>query len=105
VRRQPLIKPGAQKAWRQDEFTCRVQRIGIYPVPFGLHCLREIRELGYSGGYGVVTDNLRAIRPPASEALERRFETPAGIQAHIGFAVFAILGFVLCYLEKLIHFM
>ena len=37
--------------------------------------LREIRELGYDGGYTAVTDFLREVRPPRQVQFERRFET------------------------------
>ncbi len=66
------------------------QRIGLYPELSGSRLLREIRELGYTGGYSLVTDYLREIRPSASQAFERRFETPAGKQAQVDFAQFKV---------------
>lgn len=64
------------------------ERIAAFPELTGSRLLREIRELGYSGGYTAVRDFLRAIRPTALQAFERRFETPPGKQAQVDFAYF-----------------
>jgi len=40
--------------------------------------LREIRDLGYLGGYTMVKAYVRSIRPAPATIFERRFETPAG---------------------------
>jgi transposase len=48
--------------------------------------LREIRDLSYAGGYTVVTDFLRDVRPPRRAEFERRFETPPGRQRQVDFA-------------------
>src|SRR5947199_6327388 len=50
--------------------------------------MREIRDLGYSGGYTEVKDFLREIRPAPSCGFELRFETPPGRQAQVDFAHF-----------------
>lgn len=64
------------------------ERITSYPDLSGKRLLREIRELGYTGGYTAVTDFLRSARPPRRAAFERRFETPPGRQAQVDFAEF-----------------
>jgi transposase len=64
------------------------ERIAAFPELTGSRLLREIKELGYSGGYTAVKDFLRTIRPRALQAFERRFETPAGKQAQVDFAFF-----------------
>jgi len=66
------------------------QRIGQYPDISGARLLREIRELGFTGGYSVVTDYLRQVRPSATQPFEQRFETPAGKQAQVDFAQFNV---------------
>jgi transposase len=63
-------------------------RIAAFPELTGSRLLREIRELGYAGGYTAVKDFLRTIRPRALQAFERRFETPPGKQAQVDFAFF-----------------
>lgn len=56
----------------------------------GRRLYREIRELGYRGGYTAVTDYLRRIRPTVPHPFERRFETGPGEQAQVDFAEFRV---------------
>lgn len=67
------------------------ERIGRFPELTGRRLWREIRDLGFGGGYATVTDFLRTIRPPTEPAaFERRFETPPGRQAQVDFAFFKV---------------
>ena len=67
------------------------ERVGRFPDLTGRRLWREIRELGFTGGYATVTDFLRTVRPPAEAApLERRFETPPGRQGQADFARFVV---------------
>jgi transposase len=64
------------------------ERIAAFPELTGSRLLREIKELGYPGGYTAVKDFLRTVRPRALQTFERRFETPPGRQAQVDFAHF-----------------
>jgi len=64
------------------------ERIAAYPELNGSRLLREIKELGYTGGYTTVKAFLQTIRPGALQVFERRFETPPGKQAQVDFAHF-----------------
>jgi transposase len=67
------------------------ERIGSFPELTGRRLWREVRELGFPGGYSTVTDFLRTVRPPAAPAaFERRFETPPGRQGQVDFAYFKV---------------
>ncbi|RFP86221.1 IS21 family transposase [Rhodobacteraceae bacterium 63075] len=66
------------------------ERIQAFPDLRGARLLREIRKLGYDGGYTAVTDFLRKVRPPKQTQFERRFETPPGKQAQVDFAEFTV---------------
>ncbi|WP_299657243.1 IS21 family transposase [uncultured Jannaschia sp.] len=66
------------------------ERVMTFPDLSGARLLREIREMGYEGGYTRVTDFLREVRPPARIRFERRFETPPGRQAQVDFAEFTV---------------
>ncbi|MCY4532686.1 MAG: IS21 family transposase [Gammaproteobacteria bacterium] len=66
------------------------QRITTCPGLSGRHLHREIRKLGYDGGYTAVTDFLRRIRPDLPHPFERRFETAPGKQAQVDFAEFTV---------------
>src|SRR6056297_4054484 len=66
------------------------ERFQAFPDLSGARLLREIRELGYDGGYTAVTDFLREVRPARQTQFERRFETPPGKQAQVDFAEFTV---------------
>ncbi len=67
------------------------ERVGRFPDLTGRRLWREIRDIGFTGGYATVTDFLRTVRPPAEPAaFERRFETPPGRQAQVDFAHFKV---------------
>jgi len=65
-------------------------RVLTFPGLSGARLLREIRGMGYEGGYTTVTDFLRSIRPKVPKLFERRFETPPGRQAQMDFAEFTV---------------
>ena len=64
------------------------ERLAAFPELTGRRLHRELRERGYAGGYTVVTDLLREIRPDRVPPFEVRFETPPGEQAQVDFAHF-----------------
>jgi transposase len=66
------------------------ERVSAFPDLSGKRLLREIRGLGYQGGYTGVTDFLRDVRPPRRPQFERRFGTPPGRQAQVDFAEFKV---------------
>lgn len=69
-----------------ERFLC--ERIAAVPELTGTRLHREIRELGYTGGYTVLKDFLRQVRPRPATGFEIRFETPPGRQAQVDFAHF-----------------
>jgi transposase len=65
------------------------ERVERFPELTGRRLWREVRELGFGGGYSTITEFLRGVRPPGNDgAFERRFETPPGRQAQVDFAFF-----------------
>jgi transposase len=64
------------------------ERLQAFPELSGQRLLRDIRALGYTGGYTVLKDFLRTVRPKPEARFERRFETPPGKQAQVDFAFF-----------------
>jgi transposase len=87
----PVYGPRAPRPCKLDPYLVYLdERVDQFPELSGSRLLREIKEMGYTGGYSLVTDYLRDIRPPASHAFERRFETPAGKQAQVDFAQFKV---------------
>ena len=51
---------------------------------------REVKERGYAGGYSVLRDCVRDLRPPRTAGFEVRFETLPGEQAQVDFAHFEV---------------
>jgi transposase len=64
------------------------ERVAAYPDLTGSRLHREIRDLGYAGGYTAVKDFLRSVRPSSPSGFEVRFETLPGRQAQVDFAHF-----------------
>lgn len=65
-----------------------LERLEAFPGLSARRLHRELREMGYRGAYSTLTEYLRLIRPLAPQRFERRFETPAGLQAQVDFAEF-----------------
>ena len=67
------------------------ERVKAFPTLTGSRLYRELKELGYKGGYTAVTDFLRDIRPPTERGFEVRFETGPGEQGQVDFAQFQVV--------------
>lgn len=66
------------------------ERVQHFPGLSAVRLVREVRALGYGGGYTAVKDVVRQLRPPPA-GFEHRFETPAGEQAQVDFAHFKVV--------------
>lgn len=87
----PTYGPRLPRPQRLDPYRDYIrQRIEAVPQLRATRLLREIRELGYPGGYTRLTDYLREIRPPTHHGFEHRFETAPGEQAQVDFAQFKL---------------
>ena len=85
----PAYKPRKRRALLIDGFAPYLrERLASYPELSGRQLWREVRGLGFKGGYTSVTGFLHDIRPAPAPVFERRFETPAGRQAQVDFAQF-----------------
>ena len=87
----PVYGPRQPRPRRIDPFVWYLrERVEAWPGLTGRRLFRELKELGYRGGYTAVTDALRDLRPPAAPSFEVRFETPPGDQAQVDFAQFQV---------------
>ena len=66
------------------------ERLAAYPDLTAVRLWREVKERGYAGGYSVLRDCVRNLRPPRTAGFEVRFETPPGEQAQVDFAHFEV---------------
>ena len=74
----PVYGPRPPQARRLDPYKAYLQdRIAAYPQLSGRRLLREIRALGYDGGYTAVTDFLRTVRPAREPFIRGAFRDPA----------------------------
>jgi transposase len=88
----PLYGPRSPRPTLLDPFTAYLrERVKAYPGLTGQRLFRELKELGYPGGYTAVTAYLRDVRPAADSRFEVRFETPPGEQAQVDFARFQVV--------------
>ena len=85
----PRYGPRAPRAQLLDPYRAYLrERVEAFPRLRATRLLREIRALGYPGGYTQLTAYLREIRPPLDRGFEHRFETAPGEQAQVDFAQF-----------------
>jgi len=66
----PMYGPRAPRASKIAPFTRYLrERLAAFPQLTGRRLHRELRELGYTGGYSILTDFLRDIRPNRAGAV------------------------------------
>lgn len=87
--KSPRYGPRAPRPQLLDPYRAYLrERVEAYPQMRATRLLRELRQLGYSGGYTQLTEYIRDIRPATESGFEHRFETAAGEQAQVDFAQF-----------------
>lgn len=85
----PAYRPRPPRTGKITAFDVYLrERVAAYPELTARRLHRELRDLGYDGGYTAVKDVLRGIRPVTTPGFEVRFETPPGRQAQVDFAHF-----------------
>jgi len=85
----PVYGPRKPRTTQLQQFERYLrERIAAFPQLTGRRLHRELRDLGYTGGYTILTEFLRDIRPAPVPEFEIRFETPPGRQAQVDFSHF-----------------
>jgi transposase len=84
----PTYGPRAPRPQKLDAYLPFLRdRLQAVPQLSAVRLLRELRPLGFSGGYTSVKTAVRAMRP-APTKFEHRFETAPGEQAQVDFSQF-----------------
>jgi len=80
-----------RRASQLDEFQEPIKSLlARYPDITIVRLLEELRKHGYQGGYSILRDHVRRLRPRAKRPPVVRFETAPGAQAQMDYAVYDI---------------
>lgn len=79
----PTARPRTTRPSKLDDYQNYIkERINEYPLSASrIH--REIQGLGFTGGYTIVKDYIRTIRPPETPIAVLRYETKPGVQSQV----------------------
>lgn len=87
--RGPTERPG--RASRLDPFRPLIQKLVCEDGWTAVLVLKEIRALGYTGGYTVLKELVRSIRPRSVRRPHLRFETGPGVQGQVDLSPYEVL--------------
>jgi transposase len=89
VLRGPLERP--RRASKLDPYRPLIQRLVCEDDWTGVLVMKEIQALGYTGGYSMLKEYVRTLRPKSTRRGHLRFETEPGVQAQVDLSPYEVL--------------
>ena len=86
-----LPRPPQRRGSQLDAFETMIQsKLDAHPDITAVRLREELRGKGYAGGYTIVKDRLRTLRPRAKPSAVERFETAPGQQGQQDWSPYVI---------------
>ncbi len=89
-----LVRPKASRKRRKsklDPFRPTIRKLVCTDELSAILVIEEIRALGYKGGYSVLKEYVRSIRPKSTRRPHLRFETKPGEQGQVDLSPYTVL--------------
>ncbi|MGA3193335.1 MAG: IS21 family transposase [Candidatus Bathyarchaeia archaeon] len=86
-----LPAPSEERGSLVDSYEATLREyLGRYPNMSAVRLLEELRRAGYTGGYTILRQRVRQLRPQFCRPPVERFETGPGVQAQMDYGIYTL---------------
>lgn len=89
VRKVP-VRQGPRRPSKLDPFLPVIERLVLEDQLSGVLILEELRALGYTGGYSILKQHVRRLRPRAKARVTTRLEHPPGEEGQVDWSPYSV---------------